>query len=255
MASPTTHRPFTPSARAVRVAASLLALLGATAGCRTAPAPTTSANAYGLAVVSSLAEYREQVRRVPAKELVDLATAAPGVALDLRYATPENFMDRALYPVSRALLRRPAAEALAAAQRELAAEGLGLKVWDAYRPYAVTVSMWEAIRDPDYVADPAKGSRHNRGCAVDLTLCDLATGTPVRMPSGYDEFSTRANPWYPGGTSEERWLRDLLRRVMEAEGFTVYEHEWWHFDFGEWREYPVMNRRFEEIVAGATAGS
>jgi len=166
-------------------------------------------------------------------------------------------MGAVFYDSARAFLQKPAADALLRAHRSLAKEGFGLLIHDAYRPWFVTKMFWDGTPEEHHemVADPAKGSRHNRGCAVDLTLCDLATGAPVRMPSGYDEFSTRANPWYPGGTSEERWLRDLLRRAMEAEGFTVYEHEWWHFDFGEWREYPVMNLRFEEIGAGATAGS
>lgn len=246
MASPDIHRPSTPSARAARVLASLVALFAASA-CQTAPAPTSSANAYGLAVVSSLEEYREQVRRVPAKELVDLAAAVPGVVLDVRYATPENFLGRALYPVPRALLRRPAAEALAAAQRELAAEGLGLKVWDAYRPYAVTVAMWEPIRDPDYVADPAKGSRHNRGCAVDVTLVRLATGEELAMPTAHDDFSERAAHGYADLPPEALANRERLRAVMERHGFAPLPSEWWHYDFAGWERFELLDLPLDSL--------
>ncbi len=190
----------------------------------------------------------ESGRRAP--ELADLAAIEPALRFDLRYATTNNFLATVFYEEPRAFLQRPAAEATARAHRSLAAEGLGLLIHDAYRPWFVTKMFWDATPPEQHhmVADPATGSRHNRGCAVDLTLCDLASGAAVRMPSGYDEFSDRASPWYPGGTSEERWLRDRLRRAMEAEGFTVYEHEWWHFDYAAWREYPVLNLRFGEIA-------
>jgi len=128
-------------------------------------------------------------------------------------------------------------------RRALAAKGFGLWVFDAYRPWSVTKVFFEATPKElrHFVADPSQGSRHNRGCAVDLTLYDLATGAVVPMPSGYDEFTARAYPDYPGGTSRQRHCREVLRRAMEAEGFTVYEHEWWHFDYAEWRRYPVGN--------------
>ena len=229
-----------------RVGAILLALLAASA-CRPAPPPSTPPSPYGLDVVSSLAEYREQVRRAPEKELVDLAQAVPGVALDVRYATPENFMGRALYPVPRALLRRPAAEALAAAQRELAADGLGLAVWDAYRPYAVTVAMWEAIRDPDYVADPAKGSRHNRGCAVDLTLVRLDTGEELPMPTAHDDFSERAAHAFTGLPPEVLANRERLRSVLERHGFAALPSEWWHYDFAGWERFELLDLSLEDL--------
>jgi D-alanyl-D-alanine dipeptidase len=107
-----------------------------------------------------------------------------------------------------------------------------------------------------FVADPSQGSRHNRGAAVDLTLLDLRTNRPIEMTGGYDEFSDRSYPSYPGGTSRQRWHRDLLRRTMEAEGFTVFEAEWWHFDFDAWRQFPIGTATFEEIerTAGARRG-
>ncbi len=178
-------------------------------------------------------------------DLVDLAALDPTLRFDLRYATADNFLGTPVYPAdARAKLQRPAAEAVVRVQRALATQGLGLCIFDAYRPWSVSKVFWDAT-PPDlhhFVADPAHGSRHNRGCAVDLTLCDLATGRPVEMPSGFDEFTPRAYPDYPGGTSRQRHYRELLRRVMEAQGFAVYEHEWWHFDFGDWRAYAVGNQ-------------
>jgi len=184
-------------------------------------------------------------------ELVDLTEVVPGVRLDVRYASTNNFMGMVFYPEARAFLQRPAAEALARAQAELALLGYGLLVHDAYRPWHVTKMFWDATPESMklFVADPERGSRHNRGCAVDLTLCDLATGAPVAMTGGYDEFSERSYPDYPGGTSLQRWHRELLRRTMETHGFRVYEWEWWHFDFADWREYPILDVSFEDITA------
>jgi len=186
-------------------------------------------------------------------ELVDLATLDPTIRFDIRYATENNFMGTPFYESARAFLQRPAAEALADAHRSLATHGYGLLIHDAYRPWHVTRMFWDATPEDlkDFVADPAQGSRHNRGAAVDLTLYDLATGDVVQMPSGYDEFSERAAPDYPGGTAVQREARDLLRRQMEAAGFGVYEYEWWHFDYGDWRHYPIMNATFEELDTGS----
>lgn len=180
-----------------------------------------------------------------APDLVDLTTLDPTPRLDVRYATADNFMGTVLYEGVRTRLQRPAAEALARAGRRLAREGLGLLVHDAYRPWYVTRMFWEATPDSlrQFVADPSQGSRHNRGAAVDLTLYELASGRPVTMVSGYDEFSPRAYPFYPGGTSLQRWYRSRLRQAMHAEGFTVFETEWWHFDHADWRRYPVGNAR------------
>lgn len=175
-------------------------------------------------------------------DLVDLAAVDPTLRFDLKYTTADNFLGTAVYPSgARARLQRPAAEALVRVHRALRERGLGLLVFDAYRPWAVTKAFWEATprRLRHFVADPMRGSRHNRGCAVDVTLFDLATGAPVAMPSGYDEFTPRAYPDYPGGTTRQRWFRELLRSVMAAEGFTVYEHEWWHFDHSDWQHYGI----------------
>jgi D-alanyl-D-alanine dipeptidase len=181
--------------------------------------------------------------------LVDLISLDSTIKLDVRYATTNNFMGEKFYSQPRAFLQHPAAEALVRAHRSLRAMGYGLLIHDAYRPWYVTKMFWDATpkEHKDFVADPAKGSRHNRGCAVDLTLYDIKSGKPVVMVSGYDEFSHRASPDYPGGTSLQRWYRQLLRKAMEGEGFKVFEVEWWHFDFGDWRSYPIGTITFEEI--------
>ncbi|MBW7932016.1 MAG: M15 family metallopeptidase [Gemmatimonadaceae bacterium] len=182
-------------------------------------------------------------------DLVELVALDSTIRLDIRYATTNNFMRAAMYSQARAFLQRPAAVALVRVHRALAREGYGLLIHDAYRPWYVTWMFWEATPDSQhtFVADPTTGSRHNRGAAVDLTLFDRATGRPVRMPSGYDEFSARAYPSYRGGTADETKRRDLLRRFMEREGFVVNPTEWWHFDFTGWRDYPVLNVPFERL--------
>jgi D-alanyl-D-alanine dipeptidase len=184
-------------------------------------------------------------------DLVELTTLDPTIKLDIRYATTRNFLGTPLYSQARAFLQLPAAEAVVRVQRALAAEGYGLLVHDAYRPWYVTKIFWDATPADkhNFVADPATGSRHNRGCAVDLTLYDLKTGRAAEMPSLYDEMSERAYPTYAGGTAEQRRLRDVLRRYMEAEGFAVYEYEWWHFDYRDWKSYAIQNVRFERIGA------
>lgn len=182
-------------------------------------------------------------------DLVELTALDPALRLDIRYAGTDNFLGAALYSSPRAFLQRPAAEALVRAHEWLKTQGYGLVIFDGYRPWYVTKMFWEATPPHlrDFVADPAQGSRHNRGCAVDLTLVDLATGEVVEMPGGYDEMSPRSHVDYPGGTARQRWFRDLLRRAMEAQGFQVYPAEWWHFDYRDWRRYRIENRTFEEL--------
>ena len=182
-------------------------------------------------------------------ELVEVTSLEPGILLDVRYATTNNFMSSVFYDEPRVFLQRPAAEAVARAHRALAEHGFGLLLHDGYRPWYVTKMFFDATPESQkiFVANPANGSRHNRGSAIDLTLYHLADGEPVDMVGGFDEFSPRSFPNYPGGTSRQRWLRELLRRTMEAEGFTVYEAEWWHFDHEDWREYAIQNATFDEL--------
>jgi len=186
---------------------------------------------------------------------VELTKLDPTIKLDIRYATTNNLFDTVFYSQARAFLQRPAAEAVVRVNQKLKASGYGLLVHDGYRPWYVTKVFWDATPDDKklFVADPSKGSRHNRGCAVDLSLYDLKTGKPIEMVSTYDETTDRAYPNYPGGTSLQRWHRDFLRAAMEAEGFTVYEAEWWHFDYKDWQKYRIGNVRFEDI--GSTRAS
>ena len=173
----------------------------------------------------------------------------PTIKLDVRYATSNNLFGTVFYSQPRAFLQRAPAEALVRINRKLEPLGYGLLVHDGYRPWYVTKVFWDATPQDKklFVADPAKGSRHNRGAAVDITLYDLKNGRPVEMVSTYDETTDRAHPDYLGGTSLQRWHRDLLRSVMEAEGFTVYEAEWWHFDYKDWQRYHIGNQTFEDI--------
>ncbi|MCA9151679.1 MAG: serine hydrolase, partial [Planctomycetales bacterium] len=190
-------------------------------------------------------------------ELVELSQLDESIHLDVRYATTNNFMNERFYEAPRAFLQRPAAEALVRVHRKLKDDGYGLLIHDAYRPWFVTKMFWDATPPDlrDFVANPANGSRHNRGCAVDLTLYELASGRPVLMVSGYDEFSPRAFPEYAGGSERQRWHRRLLRTSMESAGFTVYEFEWWHFDYADWREYPLMNSPFSAASLGEPSRS
>lgn len=182
-------------------------------------------------------------------DLVDITTLDGSIKLDIRYAGNDNFLQTPVYTSARAYLQRPAAEALARVSKKLADKGYGLLVYDGYRPWHVTKIFWDAAPEKykHFVANPQHGSRHNRGCAIDLSLYDLKTGQPVSMVSGYDEFSDRAYVAYLGGTSEQRCHREILHRAMEEEGFTVYEAEWWHYDYRDWRQYPILNVTFEEL--------
>ena len=182
-------------------------------------------------------------------DLVELTSLDETIKLDIRYATRDNFMDEVFYTQTRAFLQRPAAEALLSAHQSLKQFGYGLVVYDGYRPWYVTKMFYDATPDDlrHFVANPANGSRHNRGCAVDIGLYYLSSGEIAASVSGYDEFTPRAYSDYPGGSSEARYHRELLRDVMEEAGFTVYEAEWWHFDFKGWHHYPIANEKFENL--------
>ncbi|NCB78261.1 MAG: D-alanyl-D-alanine dipeptidase [Negativicutes bacterium] len=182
-------------------------------------------------------------------DLVELKNMDASLQLDIRYATDNNFMGMPLYEEGRAFLQRPAAEALVRVNQALKKYGYGLIIYDAYRPWYVTKMFWDATPEAQkvFVADPAKGSRHNRGGAVDIGLYSRKTGQSVDMGSGYDEFSLRAFSWYPGGNSVQRERRELLRLLMAGEGFAVYPEEWWHFDYAAWRSYPLLNVPFHEL--------
>ena len=189
----------------------------------------------------------ETGKRAP--ELVELGKLDAKFRLDIRYATKNNFAKQRVYQQARAFLQKPAAEALARVSQKVQAQGYGLLIFDGYRPWRVTKLFYD-ITPPElrkFVADPAKGSRHNRGCAVDLSLYDLKTGREARMPSEYDEMTERAHVNYSCATDEAKRLREMLRAAMETEGFAVYEEEWWHFDYRDWREYPILDVPFERM--------
>jgi D-alanyl-D-alanine dipeptidase len=182
-------------------------------------------------------------------DLVELIKIDSSVKLDIRYATKNNFVGKPVYSEARAFLQRPAAEALASANKELNQLGYRLLIFDGYRPWSITKLFWDITPQDkkQFVANPKDGSRHNRGCAVDLSLVDISTGKEVQMTGEYDEMTERSYPNYQGGTEDQRRMRDLLRSKMEANGFTVYEFEWWHFDYKDWKKYRIENIQFSKI--------
>lgn len=180
--------------------------------------------------------------------LVELITLDNTIKLDIRYATDDNFVGKQVYPEARAFLQKPAAKAVLKVHKKLKKQGLGLVIYDGYRPWAITKLFWEVTPEDKrkFVANPEKGSKHNRGCAIDLGIYDLKTGAAIPMPSGYDEFTERASPDYTGGTETERANRDMLRELMEDAGFTVNANEWWHFDYKNWEDYAIYDISFTE---------
>ena len=182
-------------------------------------------------------------------DLVELIKLDPTIKLDIRYAQSNNFLGKPVYKEARAFLQRPAAESLLKAHRDLAKSGYGLLIHDGYRPWTITKLFWDMTSGTqrEFVADPKTGSKHNRGCAVDLTMYELATGRVVQMPGDYDEMTERSYPDYKGGTAEQRARRDLLRKAMESHDFTVEPNEWWHFNYKDWKEYPILDIAFSEI--------
>jgi len=202
-----------------------------------------------LRTVAYAAEMPTEEGNFRASDLVDVTSVDSTIKLDIRYATDNNFMASTFYRVARAFLQRPAAMALKQASASLAEHGYGIIVYDGYRPWHVTKMFWDGTPESQrlFVANPANGSRHNRGCAVDVGLYDLVTGDIIEMPSGYDEFTARAYADYPGGTARSRYHRELLRNAMEEAGFTVYSAEWWHYDYKDWRSYPLGNTPIAEL--------
>lgn len=202
---------------------------------------------YGLRV-TNLKEYQASAKLNPKKELIDLEQYIPGIVLDIRYATTNNFTGEKIYNLAKAYARKPVADAVKRAQAELQKQGLGIKIFDAYRPYKATVKFYEVYKDTTYVASPYRGSRHNRGCAIDMTLINLKTGEELKMPTGYDSFQKEAWPKTPIKDPEARKNRALIIQVMEKQGFKVNSSEWWHFDFIAWRNYEVLDIDFEELA-------
>ena len=180
-------------------------------------------------------------------DLVALTSLNSHIRIDIRYATTNNFSGQQVYPSKKAYLHQPAAEKLARAQEKLEARGLGLKVFDAYRPLGVQKIFWSIVPDEKYVADPKKGSRHNRGSAVDVTLVKLDSGEELEMPSGFDDFSPRAAYAFTNLPPAAVSNRALLRAVMTECGFLPFETEWWHFDDAGWTNYSILDVPFERL--------
>lgn len=201
---------------------------------------------YGLKA-TTFEEYIQTIKLNPEKELIDLQKFIPDIVLDIRYATENNFTGEQIYTLAKAYARKPVAEALKKIQADLKTQGLGVKIFDAYRPYKATVKFYEVYRDTTYVASPYRGSRHNRGCALDLTIINLKTGEELKMPTGYDSFTKAAWPTTPVADPLIRKNRELLIKAMQKHGFRVNSSEWWHFDFIGWKKFEVLDIDFEEL--------
>ena len=200
-----------------------------------------------LVVVSSYNQYLASVKTNPNNELIEIKKAIPNIKLDIRYATKNNFMKQVMYKQARAFARKPVVESLKKIQRELNKNGYGLKIFDGYRPYTITVEFYKKASDKNFVANPAQGSKHNRGCAVDLTLIDLKTGKEVAMATPYDSFSAAAAANYEPVSAEVKKNRDLLIATMKKYQLNVLNNEWWHYDFSDWQQYDLMDIPFEKL--------
>ncbi|MFM1795002.1 MAG: hypothetical protein RL642_1387 [Bacteroidota bacterium] len=202
-----------------------------------------------LKIINQSKEFRASILSNPKLSLLELKTLVPHIRYDLKYATTNNFTGVQLYPsnTTDTYLRKEPAEALAKVATTLAGMGLGITVWDAYRPHHVTVKFWELIKDERYVAHPAKGSGHNRGIAIDMTLYDLKTGANLEMPTGFDDFSEIAHHGFEGISAKQKQNRELLKAVMEKNGFIPFQTEWWHFYWPNGEEYDVLDYSFEQI--------
>ena len=211
------------------------------------PTKEKSRNPYNLEIISSAKSYQKQLRENPPSEMIDVSKTIDDIALDIRYATKNNFTKQVIYTEPKAFARKPVAEALKQIQDSLAFHNLGLKIYDAYRPYAATLLFYEVYPDTNFVANPRYGSRHNRGCAIDLSLIDKRTGKEIPMPSEFDDFSEKAHPDYANLPDTVIANRTFLFSVMSHFGFTHYPSEWWHFDYQGWENFPLMDLSFNDL--------
>ena len=204
-------------------------------------------NPYDLDLISTTKEYLASIEADSTNLLTDLDGYIPGLILDIRYADTNNFTRTKIYTAPKAYLRKAAADSLLKIQAELAKEGLGIKVFDAYRPYSATLYFYEVYPDTTFVAAPWKGSIHNRGCAIDLTLVNLATGEDLEMPTPFDEFSEAAAHTYVPEDSTVLANRTKLLTIMEKFGFEKYDYEWWHYNFSDRKGMGLLNISFEDL--------
>lgn len=210
-------------------------------------------NRYGLRVITDIDTYRRLAKNDSTREMVEVKTMIPSVLYELRYAGTDNFMKTRMYPgrTRHTFLRLNAARALLAASEKLREKGIGIKIWDAYRPYSVTERFWEMVKDERYVANPAKGSGHNRGVAVDLTLVDLKTGRELDMGTGFDNFSDTAHHVYTLLPEPVLQNRKLLKQTMESAGFVAFDSEWWHYSLPNGSQYEILDISFRELRKSA----
>ena len=204
-------------------------------------------NEYGLYVIGDMDEYIQLVKEDSTKLLVDLQEFIPGLKTDVRYATENNFLGEQVYPESKVFARLPAAKGLKDVQEKLKEKNLELKIYDSYRPYAITLKMYETYKDTTYVASAWSGSRHNRGCAVDLSIVSSETGEELQMPTPYDDFTEKAHSDFTDLPDDAIKNRELLRTLMEQNGYKIYPSEWWHFDFDGWKNFELVDLSFNEL--------
>lgn len=204
-------------------------------------------NPYHLRITQTVKDYKSQLAVNRDMQMTDLAKKIPDLVLDIRYATADNFTGEVIYASPGAFARLPVANALHKVQDSLKYYDLGLKIYDAYRPYGATLLFYKVYPDTNFVASPRSGSRHNRGCAVDLTLVERATGKELPMPTHFDDFSDKANPTYTNLPDSVKANRKFLFELMAHFGFKPISTEWWHFDFSGWEKYPLMDLSFEEL--------
>lgn len=205
-------------------------------------------NKYGLIVITNTKTLQKEITADPSKQMINLRKKMPGIKLDLKYATADNFMHEKLYPpVTTTFLRKPAADALKKVVKELKRDYLTVKIFDAYRPYSVTEKMWEKVKDDRYAADPSKGSGHNRGAAVDLTLIDLNTGKELPMGTGFDNFTDTAHSDFSSLPQRDLKNREILKTVMEKYGFKQLSTEWWHFYLPNSSDFELLDISFSNL--------
>lgn len=225
-------------------------------GCNTTKIPSTQTSldldpALAIEATETLISKPPQMEnysQVPDwARLVDIQSINPNIKLEMRYATTNNFFNRKLYPVPRCLLRKEVAQKLSKVQEDFEEMGLGLKVFDCYRPWSVTRQMWEILPDSRYVANPERGSRHNRGAAVDLTLVDFRTGRELEMPTDFDDFTNKAARDYGGNAPQVRRNSNLLESKMKKYGFEPLMSEWWHFDAVGWQKFSLLDVQLDRV--------
>jgi D-alanyl-D-alanine dipeptidase len=204
--------------------------------------------AQEISIVNSAKEYRQIVESDSLQKMIELKSAIPSLVYDLQYATKNNFIGKQLYNKGdKTFLRSVVVAALKNVQDDLGKQGFGLKIWDAYRPYSITKKMWDLIGDERYVANPAKGSNHNRGLAVDVTLINLFTEIEVDMGTGYDNFSDTAHHIFKNLSPAVIRNRELLKTTMEKHGFKSFETEWWHYSWPNNKNYEVLDLPFRKL--------